>query len=170
MDQHNSNSCSSKVNYTLRMVMRFCLCQKVLKDRSIPMPSGETLCISWKRFSSEFCYSEAWNSCILQLPAWWKLSWGEPAWWTTVCVITKIWTWLGDWYFQFFIQIKKTQVKNLPELGMKYSSLNNSPVAWDYNVANTWTFCKHRRCLVFVMVSQIIWKMTCPDESCPPNP
>ena len=35
---------------------------------------------------------------------------------------------------------------------MKYSSLNNSPVAWDNNVANTWTSCKHWRCLVFVMV------------------
>ena len=60
-----------------------------------------------------------------------------------------------DWVtdtFSFSYRLKKLRLRNLPELGVKYSSLNNSPVAWDYNVANTWTFCKHWRCLVFVMV------------------
>lgn len=81
---------------------------KMLKDRGMPMPSGETLLYLLEEVSSEFC-------SILRLGTPASSSFqhevetiveGEPAWWTTVCVSTKIWT-----YFQFFIQIKKTRVK-----------------------------------------------------------
>ena len=74
----------------------------------VPKPSGETLLYLLEEVSSEFC-------SILRLGTPASSSFqhevetiveGEPAWWTTVCVSTKIWT-----YFQFFIQIKKTRVK-----------------------------------------------------------
>ena len=45
-----TNSCSSKVNSTLRMVMWFCLCQRCSRRGKL-RPSGKALFITWERFS-----------------------------------------------------------------------------------------------------------------------
>lgn len=129
--------------------MRFCLCQRCSRTEVCRCLLGKLFCISWKRFPLNSVLF--WGLELLHPPASsmrWKLSWKE----NQPGGLQSVWAQRFGHTFSFSYRLKKLGLRNLPELGTKYSSLNNSPVAWDYNVANTWTFCKHRRCLVFVMV------------------